>query len=196
MVVYRLFPTSNHNLADIQAPHRLVVYRLFPTSNHNLTGLLIVDARLFIVCFLHQTTTDSVRSYLDTCCLSSVSYIKPQPVKKASATVRRCLSSVSYIKPQLRLPFRLRVESCLSSVSYIKPQLHYELPLAPVRCLSSVSYIKPQPHLYLRVGILVVYRLFPTSNHNNLSQRQPTRAVVYRLFPTSNHNLGVLFCCF
>ena len=56
-------------------------------------------------------------------------------------------------------------------------------------CISSVSYIKPQHFGYIKHRIMVVYRPFPTSNHNLFRFVQHTRKVVYRPFPTSNHNL-------
>ena len=36
----------------------MVVYRPFPTSNHNQIALLAEQITLYIVRFLHQTTTD------------------------------------------------------------------------------------------------------------------------------------------
>ena len=40
-VVYRPFPTSNHNDDTLQLIRALVVYRPFPTSNHNDSYALI-----------------------------------------------------------------------------------------------------------------------------------------------------------
>ena len=57
--------------------------------------------KLFIILFLHQTTTRSSRWTLRRCCLSSCSYIKPQPTAPPKLSVAGCLSSCSYIKPQL-----------------------------------------------------------------------------------------------
>ena len=124
---------------------------------------------MFIVCFLHQTTTIFNASSRLLSCLSSVSYIKPQPARGCDAAPTRCLSSVSYIKPQLSC-FRWRCcRCCLSSVSYIKPQQSRISLLCCEGCLSSVSYIKPQPSGRWTAPARVVYRLFPTSNHNNLA---------------------------
>ena len=39
---------------------RLVVYRTIPTSNHNAAKFLFNFAKLYIVLFLHQTTTYNV----------------------------------------------------------------------------------------------------------------------------------------
>ena len=144
-VVYRPFPTSNHNNAEKKAQERAVVYRPFPTSNHNLMSIIIF--------FLFR-------------CISSVSYIKPQlPLIKAIYD-NSCISSVSYIKPQLPLIKAIYDNSCISSVSYIKPQLIMGLFKSIGSCISSVSYIKPQPDADIRDLEKVVYRPFPTSNHN------------------------------
>jgi len=55
-------------------------------------------------------------------------------------------------------------------------------------CLSTVSYIKPQLHAHLPCLWEVVYRLYPTSNHNVAVINFCMGEVVYRLYPTSNHN--------
>ena len=102
-VVYRSFPTSNHNGSVDREDDMLVVYRSFPTSNHNSCHRYISNSALYIVRFLHQTTTIFLG------CLSSYS----------------CISFVSYIKPQLFLISILLLVSCISFVSYIKPQLPY-----------------------------------------------------------------------
>ena len=100
--------------------------------------------RLYIFRFLHQTTT--IASYIVPClcCISFVSYIKPQPFRKFIKTHMGCISFVSYIKPQRCIAPYLYSRSCISFVSYIKPQ-HYGFPLM----LSAVVYLS-----------------FPTSNHN------------------------------
>ena len=56
-VVYRPFPTSNHNYWQFRLLYRQVVYRPFPTSNHNVQPLMCRMMLLYIVRFLHQTTT-------------------------------------------------------------------------------------------------------------------------------------------
>ena len=55
---------------------------------------------LFIILFLHQTTTLFVHFGTHHGCLSSCSYIKPQPSQRAILGSLCCLSSCSYIKPQ------------------------------------------------------------------------------------------------
>ena len=143
-----------------------VVYHLVPTSNHNFYICSKAPYMLFIILFLHQTTTVVSVPVLSRGCLSSCSYIKPQHEAVHLLLVYRCLSSCSYIKPQRRTRGSACSRRCLSSCSYIKPQL-----------LKSVSLPLP-----------VVYHLVPTSNHNSHFQAQSKSAVVYHLVPTSNHN--------
>ena len=57
MVVYRPFPTSNHNYGVFDYGEHGVVYRPFPTSNHNEIVNKAMSSRLYVVRFLHQTTT-------------------------------------------------------------------------------------------------------------------------------------------
>ena len=100
LVVYHLVPTSNHNQHTFVGFVVLVVYHLVPTSNHNLFTICCLAAWLFIILFLHQTTTEYLCGPLPLCCLSSCSYIKPQRPLCLRSTHVRCLSSCSYIKPQ------------------------------------------------------------------------------------------------
>ena len=122
VVVYRPFPTSNHNPQPSRRGSSRVVYRPFPTSNHNLFTFFRQSHRLYIVRFLHQTTTHGFVILVASGCISSVSYIKPQHVYKGHSANS------------------------------------------------------------------VVYRPFPTSNHNKFCDSSILGRVVYRPFPTSNHN--------
>ena len=131
-------------LARIHALISYVVYHLVPTSNHNAHPLWVSGYRLFIILFLHQTTTKNNHT------LSCV----------------RCLSSCSYIKPQRSMLLTCKSACCLSSCSYIKPQLKKSSGSWCISCLSSCSYIKPQPKNVPWFASYVVYHLVPTSNHN------------------------------
>ena len=77
-VVYRTIPTSNHNLLWHRGASQKVVYRTIPTSNHNHDGYVDLCYPLYIVLFLHQTTTMMDMSICATRCISYYSYIKPQ----------------------------------------------------------------------------------------------------------------------
>ncbi len=56
----------------------IVVYRTIPTSNHNPKVFFTPAVLLYIVLFLHQTTTYSCCDYPLHSCISYYSYIKPQ----------------------------------------------------------------------------------------------------------------------
>ena len=113
-----------------------IVLFLHQTTTH--VGTLHKHRKLYIVLFLHQTTTlsmERVRSY-------------------------RCISYYSYIKPQLDLRLDELSFGCISYYSYIKPQL--------LICLGN----------FLRV----VYRTIPTSNHNPRSFDQKAVLLYIVLF--------------
>ena len=122
----------------------LVVYRTIPTSNHNLLCRLLHLLVLYIVLFLHQTTT---------CAMSAVIFDS-------------CISYYSYIKPQPSHHFQVDGSGCISYYSYIKPQ-----PELATRCFNEVVYrtIPTSNHNVLAIIFVsrsVVYRTIPTSNHN------------------------------
>ena len=166
IVVYRTIPTSNHNEVLCFQVLRLVVYRTIPTSNHNKQLIKDNNIRLYIVLFLHQTTT----------LLGDDRY----PI--------RCISYYSYIKPQQAGDGDYKSQSCISYYSYIKPQLVSSSGHSQVCCISYYSYIKPQLTLGWIVPLSVVYRTIPTSNHNLGGIVTKEIPVVYRTIPTSNHN--------
>ena len=124
-----------------------VVYRTIPTSNHNWTCRLMLMGVLYIVLFLHQTTT-GLQTYLFRLrCISYYSYIKPQLRARAEARPKCCISYYSYIKPQLQTIRTNVCRSCISYYSYIKPQLFRFAPTLHSSCISYYSYIKPQRFL-------------------------------------------------
>ena len=78
-----------------------VVYRSFPTSNHNITNNVSIIAQLYIVRFLHQTTT-MMKCYLFFAALYIVRFLhQTTTLLRLLTLTRRCISFVSYIKPQL-----------------------------------------------------------------------------------------------
>ena len=121
---------------------------------------------MYIVRFLHQTTT-TVRPY----------YLLP------ALYIVRFLHQTTTWKRIL-----IAYQGCISSVSYIKPQPGEDGKVVLSGCISSVSYIKPQLRQAFTRAVEVVYRPFPTSNHNLPFVRSMPMNVVYRPFPTSNHN--------
>ena len=152
---------------------------------------------LYIILFLHQTTTRQHWCCFHQGCISFFSYIKPQPLPKYLVLAIGCISFFSYIKPQHNRAYNVRICSCISFFSYIKPQLisyYYSIQLC---CISFFSYIKPQHYISPQFYLRVVYHSFPTSNHNMIALRSSIHPVVYHSFPTSNHNLfWGLFICF
>ena len=77
-VVYYHVPTSNHNYVLYEKACSSVVYYHVPTSNHNLLPRWKSTPRLYIIMFLHQTTTTTVLEQMKMGCILSCSYIKPQ----------------------------------------------------------------------------------------------------------------------
>ena len=63
---------------ELYARYR-VVYLLCPTSNHNSATAGLITDGLYIFYVLHQTTTVTFLYKSLTCCISFMSYIKPQP---------------------------------------------------------------------------------------------------------------------
>ena len=61
----------------VRVPY-MVVYLMFPTSNRNFVYFQFLIIQLYILCFLHQTATANVQQIFGFCCISYVSYIKPQ----------------------------------------------------------------------------------------------------------------------
>ena len=59
--------------------HRKVVSHVIPTSNHNSLCKHPALVLLYLMSFLHQTTTTGERDCSSNCCISCHSYIKPQP---------------------------------------------------------------------------------------------------------------------
>ena len=100
LVVYRTIPTSNHNWVDDNKQKIAVVYRTIPTSNHNWHEERPVSITLYIVLFLHQTTTSLMYCCCSLGCISYYSYIKPQHIGISYCFTTRCISYYSYIKPQ------------------------------------------------------------------------------------------------
>ena len=209
MVVYGLFPTSNHNLYALDDVTLKLFMVFFLHQTTTFMYCVIRFVALFMVFFLHQTTTVCNTRRYALCCLWSFSYIKPQPTYRSAygfpvvyglfptsnhngwiaAAIGVLLFMVFFLHQtttashgdcrwvrlfmvfflhqtttiHLRHPYE---RSCLWSFSYIKPQLcGWYLYFSP-RCLWSFSYIKPQPSGFSPIFRSVVYGLFPTSNHN------------------------------
>ena len=123
LVVYHLVPTSNHNLQCIQLLQGRVVYHLVPTSNHNLTFVCPRIVSLFIILFLHQTTTGS--NFLKLAqMLFIILFLHQTTTSQCSYLCGLMLFIILFLHQTTTgaLDGVGRVVGCLSSCSYIKPQ--------------------------------------------------------------------------
>ena len=159
-------PTSNHNSAKVITLNFSVVYYHVPTSNHNGTLLSLSCLALYIIMFLHQTTTNVVPWSKQGWLYIIMFLHQTTTVASQLSASASCILSCSYIKPQLyayslRFPrvvyyhvptsnhnhkFRhcFCAECCILSCSYIKPQLARSSTQQDLSCILSCSYIKPQ----------------------------------------------------
>ena len=103
-VVYRTIPTSNHNSMEMSPLRLLVVYRTIPTSNPNLTSWGEWTSTLYIVLFLHQTTTVAITAWFEGWLYIVLFLHQTTTVKLSASLTASCISYYSYIKPQLPLP--------------------------------------------------------------------------------------------
>ena len=99
-VVYYHVPTSNHNWLAGENWVLDVVYYHVPTSNHNYFVTATTKRLLYIIMFLHQTTTIIANTAHTISCILSCSYIKPQLKGHNISLSSSCILSCSYIKPQ------------------------------------------------------------------------------------------------
>ena len=80
------------------------------------------SATLYLIEFLHQTTTETRRLFFVGCCILLNFYIKPQQDAVAGSRVSGCILLNFYIKPQPRRARRWRSTGCILLNFYIKPQ--------------------------------------------------------------------------
>ena len=121
---------------------------------------------LYIVRFLHQTTTD-ILALFKFRTLYIVRFLHQTTTFSARAGFARTLYIVRFLhQTTTGLEHSSLIFCCISSVSYIKPQLPSIHGWHGCSCISSVSYIKPQRAERRDAKRVVVYRPFPTSNHN------------------------------
>ena len=154
-----------------------------------MSSMVIVP--LYILRFLHQTTTIIISYYGSKGCISCVFYIKPQLVSNLQQKQVSCISCVFYIKPQLQSSFVFMYmvvylafstsnhnysirDDCLLWL-YILRFLH--------QTTTSNSFLPSMP--------IVVYLAFSTSNHNGGCSEYRRHLVVYLAFSTSNHNCNL-----
>ena len=165
-VVYYSIPTSNHNVWVTSRTGQFVVYYSIPTSNHNCNVIIIPSFLLYIIPFLHQTTTE---------CSISDNFGKLYIIPFLHQTTTACMKSKFQLELYI-IPFLHQTTTSNRSVRdvtqlYIIPFLHQTTTQGfyidtRKGCILFHSYIKPQPRTVLYVTLPVVYYSIPTSNHN------------------------------
>ena len=143
-----------------------VVYRTIPTSNHNNKDPNGNFFLLYIVLFLHQTTTDDV-SKLNASSLYIVLFLHQTTTSSFSCSFYTELYIVLFLHQTTTVPPPQETYKRLYIVLFLhQTTTRYHHLRKAYRCISYYSYIKPQPSLLRLPLVLVVYRTIPTSNHN------------------------------
>ena len=144
----------------------MVVSYSISTSNHNLRKYISKVSELYLIPFLHQTTTPQLMLMLGICCILFHFYIKPQ---HGVGIPQRC-------------------PSCILFHFYIKPQLT-SAPYAPMFVVSySISTSNHNSTDRTNRANLVVSYSISTSNHNSYPFLKVNPWVVSYSISTSNHN--------
>ena len=167
-VVSYWISTSNHNCSSRLSWATSVVSYWISTSNHNGTGSALADALLYLIEFLHQTTTPPWAW------ARQVSLYLIEFLHQTTTIVVRCLSIrrlylIEFLHQTTTSTLR---ESTSSS------------------CILLNFYIKPQPRPSPPVCLIVVSYWISTSNHNRVVRRPIGGTVVSYWISTSNHNFS------
>ena len=208
-VVYLMISTSNHNSKVVSLLTVVVVYLMISTSNHNSIREQTVLIKLYILWFLHQTTTSYMKSLAKEGCISYDFYIKPQlPESKFRAyevvylmisTSNHNIGAFSLDSAGLYILWFLHQTTTWDKRTaqvcklYILWFLHQTTTCGTLRrkclcCISYDFYIKPQLKWHCHHKLTVVYLMISTSNHNPRSGNTHRAKVVYLMISTSNHN--------
>ncbi len=121
-----------------------VVSYSISTSNHNYLSLNPSSDALYLIPFLHQTTTMLLFGFCE-----KMLYLIPF---LHQTTTTNCSSTL--------------ILSCILFHFYIKPQHIPDTYVDDLSCILFHFYIKPQPFFYIYRYILVVSYSISTSNHN------------------------------
>ena len=166
----------------------IVVSYLVSTSNHNILLVNVSSSWLFLISYLHQTTTSSAWCSFGWP-LFLISYLHQTTTYIYGTNWFGKLFLISYLHQTTTywlLMFHLRVlflisylhqtttgscwsnqdYSCFLSRIYIKPQLIPKNNIRIVSCFLSRIYIKPQQAQPTSILGTVVSYLVSTSNHN------------------------------
>ena len=143
---------------------------------------------LYLIEFLHQTTTLMVPNPSKLCCILLNFYIKPQLLRLGIIRRDCCILLNFYIKPQREYSVRSMTDSCILLNFYIKPQLRAPLRRTPFVVSYWISTSNHNANDYLDSLKTVVSYWISTSNHNRSSSQALWQAVVSYWISTSNHN--------
>ena len=136
IVVSYSVSTSNHNWRYLHARGSTLYLILFLHQTTTFIRFIRFIVMLYLILFLHQTTTTTHRWMLYSCCILFCFYIKPQQSPNVIFFHNGCILFCFYIKPQPRATPRGRRERCILFCFYIKPQLASRM----MRGLWVVSY--------------------------------------------------------
>ena len=148
--------------------HNFVVYHLVPTSNHNHFTMPLSEIPLFIILFLHQTTTCRTFGY-GRLQLFIILFLHQTTTYTPSFRVVVWLFIILFLHQTTTPQYERTIYRCV--VYHLVPTSNHN---------NEVS------HQFI---LQVVYHLVPTSNHNQESALPYEAGVVYHLVPTSNHNV-------
>ena len=165
-VVSYSISTSNHNRATARIIPPMVVSYSISTSNHNITLSMSPISELYLIPFLHQTTTLALRMIQRSGCILFHFYIKPQLGGFFISASSCCILFHFYIKPQLCWMCQFTCFCCILFHFYIKPQPTPLLDYEAIGCILFHFYIKPQLITCRGVCLAVVSYSISTSNHN------------------------------
>ena len=126
-ILFHFYIKPQH-LASMDVFQVVVSYSI-STSNHNVRAHCAPAPLLYLIPFLHQTTTMASLYLTSACCILFHFYIKPQLTNVSSPQWRCCILFHFYIKPQPTFVSIYRHRRCILFHFYIKPQL---LRLQPV----------------------------------------------------------------
>ena len=143
-VVCLVLPTSNHNQINDVFNTADVVCLVLPTSNHNTVDVCPYYEALYVLFFLHQTTTK--QNNIKLCHKLYVLFFLHQTTTMPVPSFARVALYVLF--------FLHQTTTCQTQG------------LSLSRCMSCSSYIKPQPLTRHFHSTSVVCLVLPTSNHN------------------------------
>ena len=181
-VVYHLVPTSNHNAPDSLISRWALFIILFLHQTTTRACLMMSVSMLFIILFLHQTTTGQLSNDIELP-LFIILFLHQTTTSALRENLSTSLFIILFLHQTTTQDLGTSQENCcLSSCSYIKPQRSMFQTFKSACCLSSCSYIKPQRSNILFLLRSVVYHLVPTSNHNSHSWKRFINALFIILF--------------